>query len=63
MNLAASFPGDYQFDVYRMMRELIRGAWEEFHPITNILVGCFLSLTRHSLKLDSVITVVTLPSP
>ncbi|KAF8812229.1 hypothetical protein BYT27DRAFT_7335527 [Phlegmacium glaucopus] len=29
--------GDYQFDVYRIMRELTRDTWEEFHPITNVL--------------------------
>ncbi|KAF8165554.1 hypothetical protein B0H34DRAFT_689542 [Crassisporium funariophilum] len=29
--------GDYQFDVYRMMRELTGGKWDEFHPITNVL--------------------------
>ncbi|KJA29834.1 hypothetical protein HYPSUDRAFT_60680 [Hypholoma sublateritium FD-334 SS-4] len=29
--------GDYQFDVYRMMKYLTKGLWEEFHPTTNIL--------------------------
>ncbi|KAF8969432.1 hypothetical protein BDZ97DRAFT_243732 [Flammula alnicola] len=29
--------GDYQFDVYRIMKDLTGGAWEEFHPITNWL--------------------------
>ena len=42
MNLAAYSPGDYQFDVYRMMRELTGGISEEYHPITNILVSHFL---------------------
>lgn len=32
-------PGDYQFDIYRMMKELTGGIWEKFHPITNILVS------------------------
>ncbi len=31
--------GDYQFDVYRMMKHLTKGVWEEFHPTTNILVN------------------------
>ncbi|KAJ3544689.1 hypothetical protein NMY22_g2690 [Coprinellus aureogranulatus] len=29
--------GDYQFDVYRMMRELIGGEWEDYHPMTNVM--------------------------
>ncbi|CAA7260064.1 unnamed protein product [Cyclocybe aegerita] len=29
--------GDYQFDVYRMMRGLTGGDWESFHPVTNVL--------------------------
>ncbi|KAF9569114.1 hypothetical protein CPC08DRAFT_813270 [Agrocybe pediades] len=29
--------GDYQFDVYRMMRELTGDAWAEFHPFTNVI--------------------------
>jgi serine/threonine-protein kinase haspin len=31
--------GDYQFDVYRMMKDVTGGAWEAFHPITNVMVG------------------------
>ncbi|KAG6910954.1 hypothetical protein DXG01_006008 [Tephrocybe rancida] len=30
--------GDYQFDVYRMMKVHNGGAWEEFRPLTNVLV-------------------------
>ena len=45
MKLAAYFLGDYQFDVYRMMRELTRGVWEDYQPITNILVSYLLLLT------------------
>ncbi|KAI9339061.1 hypothetical protein BDR26DRAFT_862562 [Obelidium mucronatum] len=29
--------GDYQFDIYRMMREETRGDWMAFHPKTNVL--------------------------
>ncbi|KAG6903415.1 hypothetical protein C0995_005438 [Termitomyces sp. Mi166 len=29
--------GDYQFDVYRMMKEYNGGAWEEFKPLTNVM--------------------------
>ncbi|KAG6880157.1 hypothetical protein C0992_004609 [Termitomyces sp. T32_za158] len=29
--------GDYQFDVYRMMKEHNGGAWEEFRPLTNVM--------------------------
>ena len=30
--------GDYQFDVYRLMKGATGGAWSRFHPITNVLV-------------------------
>lgn len=30
--------GDYQFDVYRMMREHNGGQWEEFKPFSNVMV-------------------------
>ncbi|KAG5728490.1 Serine/threonine-protein kinase haspin [Termitomyces sp. T112] len=29
--------GDYQFDVYRMMKEHNQGTWEEFKPLTNVM--------------------------
>ncbi|KAH9482546.1 Serine/threonine-protein kinase haspin-like protein hrk1 [Psilocybe cubensis] len=29
--------GDYQFDVYRMMKELTGGSWNKYHPVTNVL--------------------------
>lgn len=31
--------GDYQFDVYRMMKDVTGGTWEAFHPVTNVMVG------------------------
>ena len=35
--------GDYQFDIYRLMKHLTGGEWDGFHPITNILVSYFTS--------------------
>lgn len=29
--------GDYQFDVYRMMKAHIEGSWKEFRPLTNVM--------------------------
>lgn len=29
--------GDYQFDVYRMMRDHSGGEWEGYHPLTNVM--------------------------
>ncbi|PPQ64615.1 hypothetical protein CVT24_008352 [Panaeolus cyanescens] len=29
--------GDYQFDIYRMMRDMTNSDWQGFHPITNVL--------------------------
>lgn len=31
--------GDYQFDVYRIMRDHNGGAWEDFNPLTNVMVS------------------------
>ncbi len=31
--------GDYQFDVYRMMRTHNRGEWHDFRPLTNVMVS------------------------
>ena len=31
--------GDYQFDVYRMMRTHNTGAWDAFRPLTNVMVS------------------------
>ena len=30
--------GDYQFDVYRIMKEVNGGDWEGFMPLTNVMV-------------------------
>lgn len=30
--------GDYQFDVYRMMRQHNGDAWEDYRPLTNVMV-------------------------
>jgi hypothetical protein len=30
--------GDYQYDVYRMMRDLNGGVWEGYQPFTNVMV-------------------------
>ncbi|KAF5322887.1 hypothetical protein D9619_000622 [Psilocybe cf. subviscida] len=29
--------GDYQFDIYRIMKNLTGAAWQSFHPVTNVL--------------------------
>ncbi len=36
--------GDYQFDIYRKMREIIRDDWTGYYPKTNVFVrgvSCF----------------------
>lgn len=30
--------GDYQFDIYRIMREHVGSDWEKFNPFTNVMV-------------------------
>ncbi|TFY71992.1 hypothetical protein EVG20_g1023 [Dentipellis fragilis] len=36
--------GDYQFDVYRLMRKCNGGEWEKFNPLTNVLWLHYLAL-------------------
>ena len=45
--------GDYQFDVYRMMREENHGEWNKFHPKNNLfwihyLVDKFIQGVKYS---------------
>lgn len=41
------YSGDYQFDVYRMMRKHSGGAWENYHPLTNVMVSVISLLAIH----------------
>ncbi|KZT71459.1 hypothetical protein DAEQUDRAFT_723969 [Daedalea quercina L-15889] len=44
--------GDYQFDVYRMMRVHNSGSWEEYRPLTNVMWLHYLaSKLLHSKRL------------
>ena len=36
--------GDYQYDVYRMMRAHNDDSWEDVHPLSNVLVSGFFIL-------------------
>lgn len=31
--------GDYQFDIYRMMRDHNGDSWEKYSPLTNVMVS------------------------
>jgi serine/threonine-protein kinase haspin len=37
-NLLFGTAGDYQFDIYRIMREHNGGEWEGYKPLTNVMV-------------------------
>ena len=37
--------GDYQFDIYRTMKEHSAGSWKEYRPLTNVMV--FVSSPPH----------------
>ncbi|KAG6830326.1 hypothetical protein H0H92_001261 [Tricholoma furcatifolium] len=39
--------GDYQFDVYRMMKVYNGGAWEDFKPLTNVMAAAKLLKSKH----------------
>ena len=36
--------GEYQFDIYRIMRAHIKDEWEEYRPMTNVLVSCIFTI-------------------
>ena len=40
--------GDYQYDVYRMMRESNSDDWESYHPLTNVMVSAFFALLLYA---------------
>ena len=48
------FVGDYQFDVYRMMRDLTGGTWDKFYPMTNVMVStssfCYFRMLTYSFE-------------
>ncbi len=39
--------GDYQFDVYRMMKSHNGGSWRAYRPLTNVMVSTSLSAHSH----------------
>jgi serine/threonine-protein kinase haspin len=39
-----STAGDYQFDVYRTMKEYNGNSWEGYQPFTNVMVGAVFPL-------------------
>lgn len=36
--------GDYQFDIYRMMKEYNGHSWEDYRPFTNVMVRSVFAL-------------------
>jgi serine/threonine-protein kinase haspin len=53
--------GDYQFDIYRMMREVHGGDWEGFRPLTNVMVCLIYFLSRDLAERGLSFLVVALP--
>lgn len=54
------FSGDYQFDVYRMMRKHIGKSWETYRPLTNVMVRLLFRTQNNNADLV-ILLVVTLP--
>lgn len=50
-------PGDYQFDVYRMMRICNGNRWESYHPLTNVMVRCGHIHKIHSTDIPLVVAL------
>lgn len=48
------YSGDYQFDVYRMMRQAHSDDnWEKYRPITNVMVRLVSSTLCHCSNMDA----------
>ncbi len=39
VKLTHTFVGDYQFDIYRMMKHYNKDTWDSFCPISNVMVS------------------------
>ena len=44
--------GDYQFDVYRMMRAHNGDCWQEYRPLTNVMVSRALFAVQAGIGAD-----------
>lgn len=53
--------GDYQFDVYRLMRDTHGSDWEDFKPLTNVMVSKTLTPAPESQLIHAGVPVATLP--
>jgi Haspin like kinase domain len=55
--------GDYQFDIYRLMRKHNGGRWADFRPLSNVMVCPLLSYVTTNTQCESnQLIVVTLPT-
>lgn len=61
-SLLIGISGDYQFDIYRLMRKHNGGCWADFRPLSNVMVrpSPFMRLMCSIARPISV--VVALPS-
>jgi hypothetical protein len=56
--------GEYQFDIYRIMREHNGGAWEGYRPLTNVMVSClFVGFCRSSHCANIVVALPITETP
>ena len=54
--------GDYQFDIYRIMKEYVGPNWASFNPFTNVMVLSDLFYQYHLLMPSLLSGCTTLPS-
>ena len=45
--------GDYQFDIYRLMRKHNGGRWADFRPLTNVMVCPRHLIALHCISSDT----------
>ncbi len=61
VNNLSPYLGDYQFDVYRMMKEFSKSKWDGFYPFTNVLVGTFSALVIFVAKVLFIVVAALSP--
>ena len=46
--------GDYQYECYRMMKELVKDDWEKYRPLTNVVVRIQINKKFTACSADNV---------
>jgi len=57
--ISHDYTGDYQFDVYRLMRKYNGDDWETFKPLTNVMVSFVLETLIHQFIMKTIVATLS----